>query len=1156
MALGDEAYDAARIARWFQWSTLRHLPRELQDLQARMQARRAQLQQQFQGASMVPDVDAAVREIIDREFDGEVSAFNKRTREAERRCFLGKNSIYRDIRAALPGQDLHQRGTRRADSGVPPQDMPFFDKMRYDSILLEEAETEEILRRVARERGFTVDEVRGIYERQRELDWSHAPKDETSRVLRGSGHIIVRPDQWLHEEDYRAAVAASGGTEEATRAALAQYPQLRRQAVEQMSAHVNQTWHYQRWRDRQAAGNPAFLRQSTTDQAVQYLDQLTTADRLELALTAGLAEGVMNFGQGVFGTGAMLGIPGAQGLVDRGSEAMRLQQEYVQGAELDRGLTFMGLNPRNVTSTLVTMAPAVMSAGFTGSLTVPSLLSGMQSTGGTYAEVYADAISRGLSPDEARAAATQPALISGVVTTGLTALGGKYGPEGLALGLSNPATRQVIARTLRGRVVDALKQGGASFLVHGAAEGLEESLDTFLSELGRHWAYEKQLNPHATLDWEALAQKVRQSATMGAFLGGSMGGSKGLLEGFFRSSAGPASGSPQSSVSGAGSASPPPLPAPASGTSPLAQGPVAGSQTGASASAGGSSSSPPGGSSGVAPSSQAAAPDGLPPGDAPGATRPRRPSDDTGPTWRGIGDRGQIVVLPASAASSVQEAMSRLQGMLADGQTLLPNFRLPRTPAEAAEARQDARLTKKQWEAKVMPLMLSVPVGPLRHAINRATREYDPASELGVESFVKERLIHHLVKTGMVQPGTLAGPAAGRAPSLAASGAFQQGKTVPPQPDVAALGGSAPQGSSQVLPIKNTPSYVTSHHPIAHGTSQQRPGQQVQPPADAEIRASSTGLAQPISPRPAQHWLALVNPRTDRSNTDAGVVRPLSPRSLPPAYDPTLAAGSLALPPEADLVGAAAATPASLSADASYAPASFDSSDAQGSAGMGGGVSTVQGASLSPPPTASLGGSVPPSGQQEGPNHPRIPPSRVATTATGNAGSSNGSLAGPSGPQAASGGRGSDAGSDGGDPSSVGARTDLPESVAAGVPGQRIRSRRPNPKKWRKRGGRIINHRDGRVTYIDWEGNRVTYTGNFPDFKAAGLVRQEVKISMKGNYTTDLADAEATAPLGPKLKTNSWHHHEDGTTMQEIDQEIHARFTHDGGVSKKKRENL
>ncbi|WP_232481204.1 HNH endonuclease [Bacillus cereus] len=108
-----------------------------------------------------------------------------------------------------------------------------------------------------------------------------------------------------------------------------------------------------------------------------------------------------------------------------------------------------------------------------------------------------------------------------------------------------------------------------------------------------------------------------------------------------------------------------------------------------------------------------------------------------------------------------------------------------------------------------------------------------------------------------------------------------------------------------------------------------------------------------------------------------------------------------------------------------------------------------------------------------------------------------------------------------------------------------------NPEKWQKKGGKIEISEEGIWTYIDWEipPNRVSYPGGFPDFKSAGLVRQEVPIGEFNRYDIDFVNADELAPNGPKLDENTWHHHQDLTTMKEVSKEMHRRFRHMGRMS-------
>jgi hypothetical protein len=111
----------------------------------------------------------------------------------------------------------------------------------------------------------------------------------------------------------------------------------------------------------------------------------------------------------------------------------------------------------------------------------------------------------------------------------------------------------------------------------------------------------------------------------------------------------------------------------------------------------------------------------------------------------------------------------------------------------------------------------------------------------------------------------------------------------------------------------------------------------------------------------------------------------------------------------------------------------------------------------------------------------------------------------------------------------------------------------PNVKKWEAKGGKV-EILDGDIwRYTDWEGNVVDYKNGHPDFSP--YARQSVDIGkQEGNHTTDYTNAQnKSTKIPPKEDGTTWHHHEDGKTMQEIDKKIHERFSHHGGVSKAKK---
>lgn len=95
----------------------------------------------------------------------------------------------------------------------------------------------------------------------------------------------------------------------------------------------------------------------------------------------------------------------------------------------------------------------------------------------------------------------------------------------------------------------------------------------------------------------------------------------------------------------------------------------------------------------------------------------------------------------------------------------------------------------------------------------------------------------------------------------------------------------------------------------------------------------------------------------------------------------------------------------------------------------------------------------------------------------------------------------------------------------------------PNPTKWQKKGGEIKIDENGTWIYTNKDGIKVAYKKGYPDFKRAGLVEQEVDINSFNDYYTDFKKADAFAERKKRIE-NTWHHHEDGKTMQEVNKKF------------------
>lgn len=97
---------------------------------------------------------------------------------------------------------------------------------------------------------------------------------------------------------------------------------------------------------------------------------------------------------------------------------------------------------------------------------------------------------------------------------------------------------------------------------------------------------------------------------------------------------------------------------------------------------------------------------------------------------------------------------------------------------------------------------------------------------------------------------------------------------------------------------------------------------------------------------------------------------------------------------------------------------------------------------------------------------------------------------------------------------------------------------------WYGKNGTISIDENGVWTYHDWEGNSVSYPNGYPDFKSAGMVRQEAPIGSFVERNKDFVKAREMGYI--KSADGTWHHHEDGVTLQEVETILHDRFRHRG----------
>ena len=112
----------------------------------------------------------------------------------------------------------------------------------------------------------------------------------------------------------------------------------------------------------------------------------------------------------------------------------------------------------------------------------------------------------------------------------------------------------------------------------------------------------------------------------------------------------------------------------------------------------------------------------------------------------------------------------------------------------------------------------------------------------------------------------------------------------------------------------------------------------------------------------------------------------------------------------------------------------------------------------------------------------------------------------------------------------------------------------PNPDKWINRGGSITQHRNGSVTYKNAAGQSIKYSADgVPNFKPHSVAETQLPngFTSRGadfraaNNATGYSQHGSRSPPG-----HTWHHTNDGKTMQLIPRQLHRQFRHSGGFAK------
>jgi hypothetical protein len=114
---------------------------------------------------------------------------------------------------------------------------------------------------------------------------------------------------------------------------------------------------------------------------------------------------------------------------------------------------------------------------------------------------------------------------------------------------------------------------------------------------------------------------------------------------------------------------------------------------------------------------------------------------------------------------------------------------------------------------------------------------------------------------------------------------------------------------------------------------------------------------------------------------------------------------------------------------------------------------------------------------------------------------------------------------------------------------QTRKPRKPSKKNKNIDHSRTVRNPDGSTTFYDKSGRAVTYSKEgYPDFSP--YAEAEIKVEgLRGTIPPDDKLANQAVGLSSTPDGYTWHHVEDGSTMQLLPSDIHATFPHTGGAS-------
>lgn len=309
-----------------------------------------------------------------------------------------------------------------------------------------------------------------------------------------NGNIYTDPALVLNKEEFRQQVLDSDASPEAKALKLASFQSERKRFANEAlrtlrvvgESPIPGAQDFPSW---EASQPKEVYRLPPEDKALQYLREMQKRGdirKLTSAIGTGILQGGVDIATQAVGTAAML--TGDEETSKVAAELSRASGDIgaAQGLEGDMqatggtfagGLSRLGTNmapmllPGGAVGGIARMAGAGAGAATAAAVGASALTAGAQTAGSQFGEVYDHLRQQGSTHEQAFGVSRNAAILSGAVTTALTALGGATGVESML--------RQGGKELVKSRLKAALKAvpGGA------AAEIAEELPDEYVSQL-------------------------------------------------------------------------------------------------------------------------------------------------------------------------------------------------------------------------------------------------------------------------------------------------------------------------------------------------------------------------------------------------------------------------------------------------------------------------------------------------------------------------------------------------------------------------------------------------------------------------------------------------------------------------------------------------